>query len=90
MATLAQLQRERARLMKLKQAEMIRQRKIDEKAQLKREIFNLKYGSKIDKVKKVGNKLRGFAEKYRRNQTGKTRRTKRSSGNFGYSQGSIF
>jgi hypothetical protein len=64
MATLAQLRAERNRLLKLS-------RKDNEKARLKREIFNMKYGSKIASVKKGFGTLQGFARSYQKRSSGK-------------------
>ncbi|MEX0597456.1 MAG: hypothetical protein WD512_13255 [Candidatus Paceibacterota bacterium] len=57
MESLANLRKEKSKLLKYKRVD-------DERARLKADIFNLKHGNKIKAVRNVAVKLKGFAQGY--------------------------
>lgn len=97
MKSLAELKRERARLLKVQTKEKIRQDRIQEKKDLRREIFLLKHGRKIDSLKKLGEgtrknviKLQDFAKKHQR-PVRKNKSYSKKESDYGYNfGGSIF
>lgn len=82
MASLKQLYKERARLLAQRKKNM-------EYQKVRREVFDLKHGRKLEAIRSLVGKARGFAKRYQKRQAKPRKRSRRSSGGFDYG-GSVF